>query len=105
MSIVAAAHDEEPTVVESVRAMLALRHPRHEVVVVDDGSRDGTFRRLAEVFDLRPVERVQPGGIRTGKPATAVHASADSVPLVVVRKENSGRAAFLNVGIDLASIR
>ncbi|MFH9010901.1 glycosyltransferase family 2 protein [Streptomyces sp. NPDC017943] len=103
VSIVTAAYNEEPTIVESVRAMLALRYPRHEVVLVDDGSRDGTFARLREAFGLVPVERVRPREITSREPARAVFVSTHSVPLTVVRTENSGKADSLNVGIDLAS--
>ncbi|MFF3616998.1 glycosyltransferase family 2 protein [Streptomyces sp. NPDC002580] len=102
VSIVTAAYNEEPTIVESVRAMLALRYPRHEVVVVDDGSRDDTFDRLKDAFGLVPLERVIPGEVRSREPARSVHVSTHSVPLTVVRKHNSGRADSLNVGIDLA---
>ncbi|MGW2912419.1 glycosyltransferase family 2 protein [Streptomyces asoensis] len=103
VSIVTAAYNEEPTIVESVRAMLALRYPRHEVVLVDDGSRDGTFDRLTEAFGLVPVERVRPQEITSREPVLAVYVSTHSVPLTVVRTHNSGKADSLNVGIDLAS--
>ncbi|NUK58896.1 glycosyltransferase family 2 protein [Streptomyces lunaelactis] len=102
VSIVAAAYNEEATIVDSVRAMLGLRYPVHEVVVVDDGSRDGTFDRLREAFGLVQATRVQPGEIPVRNAPTSVHVSTRGESLVVVRKKNSGRADSLNVGIDLA---
>jgi cellulose synthase/poly-beta-1,6-N-acetylglucosamine synthase-like glycosyltransferase len=52
ISILAPAHDEERTVTESVRSLLTLRYPSLEVVVVNDGSADGTLATLQRDFEL-----------------------------------------------------
>jgi cellulose synthase/poly-beta-1,6-N-acetylglucosamine synthase-like glycosyltransferase len=46
VSAVAAVFNEEPIVVASVRSLLAQDYPEFEVIVVDDGSTDGTFAVL-----------------------------------------------------------
>jgi cellulose synthase/poly-beta-1,6-N-acetylglucosamine synthase-like glycosyltransferase len=43
ISILLPAYNEEAGIVESVRSLLSLRYPLLEVVVVSDGSRDGTI--------------------------------------------------------------
>jgi cellulose synthase/poly-beta-1,6-N-acetylglucosamine synthase-like glycosyltransferase len=45
VSIVVPAYNEGKTILESVRSLLALRYPRLEVVVVNDGSNDDTLAR------------------------------------------------------------
>ena len=65
VSVIVPAYNEEAGIVTSVQAMLALRYPRHEVVVVDDGSTDGTSDRLRAAFDLVPVERELPTDVAT----------------------------------------
>ncbi|GAB2682535.1 glycosyltransferase family 2 protein [Thalassiella azotivora] len=103
VTVVVPAFNEEAGIVESVRAMLALRYPEHEVVVVDDGSKDATFERLREAFDLVKVPRVVPEDLATRERPRSVHVPADGrTPLVVVRKDNSGRADSSNVGINVA---
>src|SRR3954454_21825201 len=54
ISLLIPTYNEEAGIVESVRSLLALRYPKHEVVVVNDGSTDGTIAALIEAFDLVP---------------------------------------------------
>jgi cellulose synthase/poly-beta-1,6-N-acetylglucosamine synthase-like glycosyltransferase len=103
VSVIVPAYNEEAGVVESVRAMLSLRYPDFEVVVVDDGSTDDTFGRLRREFSLVAVDRVIPDEIPVRGPVTSVHVPQfSSVPLVVVRKENGGKTDALNVGLNMA---
>ena len=58
VAIIAPAYNEEATIVDSVRAFLHLEYPSFTVVVVNDGSKDGTMRQLVERFRLEPVKTV-----------------------------------------------
>lgn len=98
ISIVVPAYNEEAVIVESVRAMLALRYPRFEVVVVVDGATDGTLDELTRAFDLTEVERVVPSDIPVRGKTRAVLVARGTAPLAVLVKENSGRADSLNAG-------
>jgi cellulose synthase/poly-beta-1,6-N-acetylglucosamine synthase-like glycosyltransferase len=60
VSVLVPAHNESVGIVTSVQALLSLRYPHHEVVVVDDGSTDDTFARLEAAFDLVPIPRQIP---------------------------------------------
>ena len=42
VSLLLPAYNEEAGIVESVHSLLALRYPEHEVVVINDGSKDTT---------------------------------------------------------------
>jgi cellulose synthase/poly-beta-1,6-N-acetylglucosamine synthase-like glycosyltransferase len=103
VSLIVPAHNEGPVIVPAVQALAALRFPRFEVLVVDDGSTDDTFDRLREHFDLVEVPRVVPADVPHRGAVRSVHV-ARGYPelLVVVRKENGGKADALNVGINLA---
>src|SRR5919201_963628 len=56
VSIPVPAYNEELSIVDSVRAMLSLKYPEYEVVVVEDGSSDETFERMREAFGPRGDE-------------------------------------------------
>lgn len=99
ISILVPAHNEEKTVVESVRALLKLRYPEHEVVVVNDGSPDRTMARLRAAFALEAV----PIDLRLDlpcKPIRATYRSAIYKRLIVIDKENGGKADALNCAIN-----
>jgi cellulose synthase/poly-beta-1,6-N-acetylglucosamine synthase-like glycosyltransferase len=103
VSVLVPAYNEAAGIVESVHAMLALRYPVFEVVVVDDGSTDGTFGRLDAEFDLVEVPRVIPHGVPVKGDVLSVHVPRlRPDPLVVVRKVNGGKTDALNVAINLA---
>ncbi len=101
ISILCPAYNEEKTCVESVRALLQLRYPQHEVVVVNDGSKDKTMHILRRAFALEPV----PFDIRFDlpcKPIRGVYRSGLYKKLVVIDKENGGKADALNCGVNAA---
>src|SRR4051812_12573227 len=103
VTLIVPAHNEGPVIVPAVQALMALRYPPFEVVVGDDGSADDTFDRLCEHFDLIEVPRVVPGEVPHNGQVRSVHVARDFPQLlVVVRKENGGKADALNVGINLA---
>ena len=67
ISVLVPAFNEEAGIVESVRSLLALRYPQHEVIVVNDGSNDGTITALVAAFDLVPVRQALREGIPTAR--------------------------------------
>jgi cellulose synthase/poly-beta-1,6-N-acetylglucosamine synthase-like glycosyltransferase len=101
ISILAPAYNEEATIETSLRALLALQYPNLEVIVISDGSKDRTVQVLSEKFDLVPVKTIYEQRIKT-KPVRSLYRSSTYPSLVVVDKENGGKADALNVGLSFA---
>ncbi|HET7049825.1 MAG TPA: glycosyltransferase [Solirubrobacteraceae bacterium] len=101
VSLVTPAYNEEALIVQSAKAFLASDYEPLEVVVVDDGSRDETFARLDEAFDLVSLPLRGRTALPTA-PIRSVHISRNEPRLRVVHKDNGGRSDAINAGISIA---
>ena len=103
ISILVPARNEEKGIVESVRSLLALDYPEIEVVVINDGSTDGTLTLLRHEFRLVRTDILHVSDIPTA-PVRGVYVSMVDRRLVVLDKESCGRKAdALNAGLNAAS--
>lgn len=105
VSIVAPAHNEALTIVDSIRALLALEYEAREIVVVNDGSKDDTLATLKQAFELveAPVAFEQP---LKSAPLRGAYRSVAEPALVVIDKVNGGsKSDAVNAGINAASGR
>lgn len=102
ISILAPAYNEEASVVSSVKSLLQLQYPLYEVIVINDGSKDNTLNKLIEAFELNISKKVYRKQIHCKK-VIAVYESIKYPNLVVIDKENGGKADALNAGINASS--
>jgi dolichyl-phosphate beta-glucosyltransferase len=76
LSIIIPSYNEEsrlPRSLEKIRAYVAERHPDSEVIVVDDGSKDGTARIVEALQRDWPALRLVPNGVNRGKGYSVRH--------------------------------
>ncbi|MFN2564515.1 MAG: glycosyltransferase [Gemmatimonadaceae bacterium] len=79
VSVIVPAYNEEAVIAAALGSLLELDYPAYEVVVVDDGSTDGTAARAA-----------------------ALAGNYGRATIRVVTRPNGGKASALNAGIALA---
>ncbi len=101
ISILVPAYNEEGSIVGSVRNLLSLQHPEYEVLVINDGSQDETLARLTDAFDLHETELIVRRTLAT-RPERGIYQTVLHPNLIVVDKENGGKADALNLGLNLA---
>ncbi len=101
ISLIAPAYNMAPLIASSARALLAADYDPLEVVIVDDGSEDGTTAALDAAFDLVEL----PVGDRMKIPTQPVlryFISRSDPRLRVLQKENGGRSDAVNAGLNVA---
>lgn len=100
VSIIVPAYNEEITVVETVKSLLALEYKLYEIIVVDDGSKDSTSKKLIEAFNMQPIRRPIQRKIPCQPEEFIYETAMQKVPLTLIRKKNGGKADSLNMGIN-----
>lgn len=79
VSVLLPAYNEAAVIEASLRSLVALRYPRLEIIVIDDGSQDDTAERARQV------------------------AAESRLPVRVISQANTGKAGALNTGFIHAS--
>jgi len=104
VSVIVAAFNEEGMIVPAIGSLLGQAYPEMELIVVDDGSTDGTLAAIDAAYDLEPGEAFSRENIAT-KPVRTVYRSRTDPRLTVLVKANGGKADSLNCGVNFARYR
>lgn len=101
ISVIVPTYNEQNSVVQGILSFLSLEYPRHEVVMVNDGSTDETMQRLIDAYALVEVPAAYPHAVPT-KAVRKVYRSSIHAKLVCIDKENGGKGDALNAGLNAA---
>ena len=101
IALLAPAYNEALTIENSTQSLLGLDYPVFEVIVINDGSKDNTLEVLKSAFALEPLDRDYEQTI-PHQPIRGLYRSAKDARLIVIDKQNGGKADALNAGISLA---
>lgn len=102
LSVLVPAYNEELTIQNCLDAMDGLHYRNHEVIIINDGSKDRTFDRLQQLLELR-VNYRKPNQRLKYKRIRGFYQSALYPHIYVIDKLNGGKADSLNAGIDYAN--
>ncbi|MFB3814023.1 MAG: glycosyltransferase family 2 protein [Terriglobales bacterium] len=103
ITVLVPARNEQKSIVENVEAMLELDYPALEVIVINDGSSDGTLAELMAAYQLRPVNQLYVSEIRSAQ-VRRIYASQKEPRLVVLDKQSGGsKADAINAGLNAAT--
>lgn len=104
ISIIAPAYNETLNIVENVRSLLSNHYASYDVIIVNDGSKDDSLEKLIKAYDLVKVDYVINNQIPTKPLREGVFKSTNPAfeKLIVVDKENGGKADALNTGLNIS---
>lgn len=101
ISVVAPAYNEASTIIENINCLLSLKYPDFEVVIINDGSKDDTLRKIISYFNLIKTDSSYEQALVTKK-IRGVYKSQNIAynHLTIIDKENGGKADALNAGLN-----
>lgn len=102
ISVLIPAHNESAGVIESVRSVLSLDYPQHEVIVINDGSTDDTLTKLRQEFGLVRREVVYRKSLPVTGAIRGIYRSSSIPNLLVIDKDHAGKSQALNAGLNLS---
>lgn len=103
IAIIAPAYNEQVTIVDNIRSLLSIHYSNLTVIVVNDGSKDNTLAAAIENYNLQKIDYYYHSAVPT-KAVRGVYQSTNPAfkNLLVIDKENGGKADAINVGINIA---
>jgi len=101
ISLIVPAYNKKDDIVESIKLMLNLNYLNYEIVVVNDGSTDGTLDTVINAFSLHKTTYPIREQLATKK-IQGVYYNPDIPRLRLVDKENGGKSDTLNAGINFS---
>ncbi|WP_191271521.1 glycosyltransferase family 2 protein [Neobacillus kokaensis] len=99
VSILVPAYNESVGIYGSIRSLLSIEYPEYEIIIINDGSTDDTLEKLITRFKLVKINRVIRKQLDT-KEIKGIYQSTLYPHLIVLDKENGGKADALNAGIN-----
>lgn len=103
ITILAPAHNEEKSIRVAVRNLLELDYPEIEVIVINDGSVDGTLEELNKEFRLRPIRVVYIPQVQSAHVKALYRCEADPRLLVIDKEPGGSKADAVNAGLNAAT--
>ena len=105
ISIIAPAYNESLNIIENVRSLLSNYYVNYDVILVNDGSSDDSLEKLIKAYDLVKVNYLINEQIPTKPLRKGVFKSTNPAfeKLIVVDKENGGKADALNLGLNISN--
>lgn len=104
ISIIAPAYNESLNIVDNVRSLLSAHYVNYDVIIVNDGSKDDSLKKLIETYQLVKVDYLINERIKTQPLRAGVFKSTNPAfeKLIVVDKENGGKSDALNFGLNIS---
>ena len=90
ISVLIPVFNEENIVVDTVKSALGLEYPYYEVIVINDGSTDGTLQILIDALKLKQIDLVYRPELKT-MPVRHFYYNPEMPNLLLIDKETGER--------------
>jgi cellulose synthase/poly-beta-1,6-N-acetylglucosamine synthase-like glycosyltransferase len=102
ISIIVPAYNEEVSIISCLHMLSELDYPDVEIIVVNDGSKDGTYKKVTDHFLFGKDSKDSANEVlRTKKIKCVCNESTGKI--IFIDKENGGKADAINAGINYST--
>lgn len=101
VSVLVPAYNEENFILDTIESLLKLDYPQFEILIINDGSTDGTLEILKKSLSLELFPEAYRVRLPTKK-IRGIYRSTTHKNIRVIDKVNGDRADALNAGINIA---
>lgn len=101
VTVVVPAFNEEVSIVMCVKMLLNLEYYNYKIIVVNDGSTDSTLQEMLNHFDFTSYKGIPFTDQKIPTSEVRNIYSAESGKLLLIDKENGGKADAINTAINL----
>lgn len=103
VSLIVPAYNESLTICDTIESLAILDYKQYEIIIVSDGSTDESIEIIKNKYKLKEVYRPTKINIETKKVNKVYMGSYMGRKIILIDKENGGKADALNVGINYSS--
>jgi hypothetical protein len=104
ISVIAPCYNESRSIIENIRALLNLQYNNYNVIIVNDGSTDGSLEKAIAAYEMKKVNYYINERLTT-RPVRGVYRSTNKAyhNLMIIDKENGGKSDALNAGLNASN--
>ncbi|WP_052356644.1 glycosyltransferase family 2 protein [[Clostridium] dakarense] len=100
VSLIVPSYNEEVTIVSTIESLISLNYEEYEIIIVNDGSTDNTLEILKKEYNLNLIYKPMKKIIDTKDIKGVYKGRIRNKDIILIDKENGGKADALNVGIN-----
>lgn len=100
VSLLVPAYNEELTICDTIDSLLDVDYNQYEIIVINDGSSDNLVDKIVDKYNLKLIYKPMKKSIETKDIKNVYRGVVKETEIILVDKENGGKADALNVGIN-----
>lgn len=102
ISILVPAYNESAVIENTIKSLMSIEYSKYEIIVINDGSTDNSLQEIIDKFQMVEIKTIWNNNIKTAK-VKRIYISKIYEGLILVDKENGGKADSLNAGVNISN--
>lgn len=100
ISLLVPAFNEEVMICDTIDSLLCSEYSKYEIIIISDGSTDNSCNLVKDRYNLKKIYKPMKKSIETKEVLNVYKGIYKNIEIILIDKENGGKADALNVGIN-----